>query len=108
VNEAWRPRAASKNGSADVRTPFASGRALGRAGSVISADIESSPQRRITFARFMELALRARAGLLPPAPIVRPTPATSDRPETHPIFGWTIARRIEEMWAELAVPGRST
>ena len=25
-------------------------------------------------------------------------------PETHPIFGWTLARRIEEMWSSLGKP----
>ena len=36
----------------------------------------------------------------------RPTDAGDflTAPETHPIFGWTIARRIEEMWAELDRP----
>jgi SAM-dependent MidA family methyltransferase len=73
---------------------------------LIRAEIEGSPDRRITFARFMERALyepdlgyyRQNAD--------RPTDAGDflTAPETHPIFGWTIARRIEEMWAELGQP----
>ncbi len=36
----------------------------------------------------------------------RPTDAGDflTAPETHPIFGWTIARRIEQMWTELGRP----
>ncbi len=39
-------------------------------------------------------------------PADRPTDAGDflTAPETHPIFGWTIARRIEQMWAELGRP----
>ncbi|MGZ6268456.1 MAG: class I SAM-dependent methyltransferase [Candidatus Limnocylindrales bacterium] len=74
--------------------------------SVIRAEIESTSDGRITFARFMERALheprlgyyRQRAD--------RPTDAGDflTAPETHPIFGRTIARRIEEMWASLDRP----
>ncbi len=36
----------------------------------------------------------------------RPTDAGDflTAPETHPIFGWTIARRIEAMWSDLGEP----
>jgi SAM-dependent MidA family methyltransferase len=74
--------------------------------SVIRAEIESTPSGCITFARFMERALyeprlgyyRQRAD--------RPTDAGDflTAPETHPIFGWTVARRIEEMWTRLGRP----
>jgi SAM-dependent MidA family methyltransferase len=73
---------------------------------LIRAEIEGAPDGRITFARFMERALyepllgyyRQRAD--------RPTDAGDflTAPETHPIFGRTIARRIEEMWAHLGRP----
>jgi SAM-dependent MidA family methyltransferase len=74
--------------------------------SVICAEIESTPSRRITFARFMELALyETRLGYYRQA-ADRPTDAGDflTAPETHPIFGWTLARRIEEMWASLDRP----
>ncbi|HEX7495407.1 MAG TPA: SAM-dependent methyltransferase [Candidatus Limnocylindrales bacterium] len=73
---------------------------------LIRAEIEAAPDGRITFARFMERALyeprlgyyRQRAD--------RPTDAGDflTAPETHPIFGRTIARRIEEMWVDLGRP----
>jgi SAM-dependent MidA family methyltransferase len=73
---------------------------------LIRAEIEGAPDGRITFAWFMERALyeprlgyyRQRAD--------RPTDAGDflTAPETHPIFGRTIARRIEEMWAGLSRP----
>jgi SAM-dependent MidA family methyltransferase len=72
----------------------------------IRTEIEREPQRRITFDRFMERALyepdlgyyRQNAD--------RPTDAGDflTAPETHPIFGWTIARRIEQLWADLGEP----
>jgi SAM-dependent MidA family methyltransferase len=72
----------------------------------IRAEIEQAPQGRITFARFMELALyEPRLGYYRQA-ADRPTDAGDflTAPETHPIFGWTVARRIESMWAELGRP----
>ncbi len=74
--------------------------------SVIRADIESSPHGRITFARFMELALyEPQLGYYRQL-ADRPTDGGDflTAPEAHPIFGWTIARRIEEMWLELGRP----
>jgi len=60
----------------------------------------------MTFARFMELALHdpehgyyRRAD---PAP-GRPGDFLT-APETHPIFGWTIARQLGEMWERLDRP----
>ena len=72
----------------------------------IRAEIEGSFDRRITFARFMERALyEPRLGYYRQS-ADRPTDAGDflTAPETHPIFGWTIARRIEEMWAALGQP----
>ena len=74
--------------------------------ALIRAEIERSPERRITFAHFMELALyEPRLGYYRQT-ADRPTDAGDflTAPETHSIFGWTIARRIERMWAELGRP----
>jgi SAM-dependent MidA family methyltransferase len=72
----------------------------------IRAEIEASPDRRITFARFMERALYEPGLGYYRRPADRPTQAGDflTAPETHPIFGWTLARRIEAMWAELGRP----
>ena len=79
---------------------------LDRLTAVIRAEIQSNPDSRITFARYMELALYApRLGYYR-QPADRPTD-TGDfltAPETHAIFGWTVARRIESMWVELGHP----
>jgi len=88
--------------------PFADASAdrASRLTSLIRAEIESSPERRITFARFMERALYEPALGYYSQTADRPTDAGDflTAPETHAIFGWTIARRIESMWAELACP----
>jgi SAM-dependent MidA family methyltransferase len=73
---------------------------------LIRAEIEGAPDGRITFARFMERALyEPRLGYYSQR-ADRPTDAGDflTAPETHPIFGRTIARRIEEMWAHLGRP----
>jgi SAM-dependent MidA family methyltransferase len=77
-----------------------------RLSALIRADIESTPERRITFARFMERALYEPELGYYRQPADRPTDAGDflTAPETHPIFGWTIARRIERMWTELGEP----
>jgi SAM-dependent MidA family methyltransferase len=74
--------------------------------SLIRAEIESSPDGRITFARYMERALyEPELGYYRSA-ADRPTDAGDflTAPETHAIFGWTLARRIESLWAELGRP----
>ena len=74
--------------------------------AVIRAEIQSNPDRRITFARYMERALYEPDLGYYCQPADRPTD-TGDfltAPETHSIFGWTVARRIEAMWAELGGP----
>jgi SAM-dependent MidA family methyltransferase len=73
---------------------------------LIRAEIESTPGHRITFARYMELALYTSDLGYYRAPTDRPTDAGDflTAPETHAIFGWTIARRIEQMWADLGEP----
>ena len=66
----------------------------------------------MTFARFMELALYdpdagyyATGGEAGDAGPGRAGDFLT-APEAHPIFGWTIARRLERLWDELARPGR--
>ncbi len=73
---------------------------------LIRAEIESSPDHLITFARYMEFALYAPDLGYYRAPADRPTDAGDflTAPETHAIFGWTVARRIESIWAELGGP----
>lgn len=85
--------------------PSASARSIELA-VLIRAEIESVPDRRITFARFMERALyEPRLGYYR-QPADRPTDAGDflTAPETHPIFGWTLGRRIEAIWAGLGEP----
>jgi SAM-dependent MidA family methyltransferase len=73
---------------------------------LIRAEIEGAPDGRITFARFMERALyESRLGYYRQR-ADRPTDAGDflTAPETHPMFGRTIARRIEAMWAAVGRP----
>jgi SAM-dependent MidA family methyltransferase len=74
--------------------------------SLIRAEIDSSQDRRITFARFMERALYEPGLGYYRQAADRPTDAGDflTAPETHAIFGWTVARRIEAMWAVLGRP----
>jgi len=74
--------------------------------ALIRAEIDSAPDRRITFARFMERALYEPGLGYYRQSADRPTDAGDflTAPETHPIFGWTVARRIEEFWAALGEP----
>ena len=74
--------------------------------ALIRAEIESSPGGRITFARYMERALYEPDLGYYRQDADRPTDAGDflTAPETHAIFGWTVARRIEEMWNALGRP----
>jgi SAM-dependent MidA family methyltransferase len=76
--------------------------------SVIRAEIGSSADRRITFARFMDLALNHPDLGYYRSVGDRPTREGDflSAPETHPIFGWTLARRLEAVWDELDRPAR--
>ena len=60
----------------------------------------------MTFARFMELALYdPEAGYYTRRTPRGPGPraaTSSTAPEGHPIFGWAIARQLEEVWARSA------
>jgi SAM-dependent MidA family methyltransferase len=73
---------------------------------VIRAEIRSAGP--MTFARFMELALyHPELGYY--ATGSRGPGRASDfltAPESHPIFGWTIARQLEEVWERLGSPPR--
>jgi len=74
--------------------------------AVVRAEIEQTPDRAIPFARFMELALyELRLGYYRQLED-RPTDAGDflTAPETHPIFGWTLARWIERKWEQLGRP----
>lgn len=64
----------------------------------------------ITFARFMAVALYDPDGGYYGAPTARPGPAGDflTAPEAHPIFGWTIARALEDAWALLDRPAAFT
>jgi SAM-dependent MidA family methyltransferase len=72
----------------------------------IREEIGRAPGKRITFARFMELALYEPELGYYRRPEDRPTDAGDflTAPETHPIFGWTVARRIEELWERMGRP----
>jgi SAM-dependent MidA family methyltransferase len=62
----------------------------------------------ITFARFMELALYDPAGGYYRSSTTRPGRAGDflTAPETHPIFGATLARCVSEVWDRLGRPDR--
>ena len=74
--------------------------------ALIRAEIEVAPGRRITFARIKERALYEPELGYYRQLADRPTDAGDflTAPETHAIFGWTIARRIEQMWGDLGEP----
>jgi SAM-dependent MidA family methyltransferase len=88
----------------EPRPPSTEG--AGELAAVIRAEIESSSEGRITFARFMERVLYEPGLGYYRQPVDRPTDAGDflTAPETHAIFGWTVARRIGEMWVELGRP----
>jgi SAM-dependent MidA family methyltransferase len=76
--------------------------------SVIRAEIGASPDRRITFARYMDLALNHPEHGYYRSVGDRPTREGDflTAPETHPIFGRTLARRLEAVWDELDRPSK--
>ncbi len=71
---------------------------------LIRAEITSGGP--ITFARFMERALYEPGLGYYATSVARPTRAGDflTAPELHPIFGWTIARQLDEMWERLGRP----
>ncbi len=74
----------------------------------LSARIHAEIERDgpITFARFMELALYDSAGGYYRSATARPGRGGDflTAPETHPIFGATLARAIQEVWERLGRP----
>jgi SAM-dependent MidA family methyltransferase len=92
--------------AADVADPADAAARSAELVSRIRAEIESSPDRRITFARYMERALYEPDLGYYRGAADRPTDAGDflTAPETHAIFGWTVARRLESMWDELGRP----
>jgi SAM-dependent MidA family methyltransferase len=89
--------------------PAATGEGSGRSAALaarIRGEIERAPGERITFARFMELALYEPELGYYRQPEDRPTESGDflTAPETHPVFGWTVARRVEDLWERLGRP----
>lgn len=73
--------------------------------------IRSEIERRgpITFARFMELALYHPAyGYYQTSLRAGRTGDFLTAPETHPIFGWTLARQLDQLWHLLGRPAPFT
>lgn len=60
----------------------------------------------ISFARFMERALYEPGLGYYATSAERPTRAGDflTAPELHPIFGWAVARQVDEMWQRLGLP----
>ena len=85
----------------DARLPESEPRLVAR----IRAEIEAAGP--MTFARFMELALYEPEAGYYAGGAGGPGRAGDflTAPEGHPIFGWSIARRLEASWAELGRPG---
>lgn len=69
-------------------------------------EIAAAPDRRITFARFMERALTAPDLGYYATSALRPTRAGDflTAPELHPFFGRCIARQLTEVWERLGRP----
>ena len=74
--------------------------------SVIRSEIQASPSARITFRRFMQLALYHTELGYYRSPAERPTRRGDflTAPETHPMFGWTLSRWLEARWIEFDRP----
>jgi SAM-dependent MidA family methyltransferase len=73
-------------------------------------EIEAAPERRITFARFMERAL-TEPGLGYYATSTLRTTREGDfltAPELHPFFGRCVGRQLAEFWDRLDRPDRFT
>lgn len=72
----------------------------------IRDEIEGAPDRRITFARFMERALTEPGLGYYATSLLRPTRAGDflTAPELHPFFGRCIGRALTTRWAEAGAP----
>ncbi len=73
---------------------------------LIRDEILAAPERRITFARFMELALTASGLGYYDTSDGRPTRGGDflTAPELHPFFGRCIGRQLDEVWQRLGRP----
>ena len=74
--------------------------------AMIREEIVSSPERRITFARFMERALTEPGLGYYATSDQRPTRAGDflTAPELHPVFGRCIGRLLAAVWTRLGEP----
>jgi SAM-dependent MidA family methyltransferase len=86
----------------DARLPESDPRLAERIGAEIAA---GGP---MTFARFMEIALYDPEAGYYAAGAGGPGRERDflTAPGSHPIFGWSIARRLEQVWSELGRPDR--
>ncbi|MBA2488660.1 MAG: SAM-dependent methyltransferase [Chloroflexi bacterium] len=77
---------------------------------LIRDEIDGAPERRITFARFMERALTEPGLGYYSRSDLRPTREGDflTAPELHPFFGRIIARQLDEMWVRTGRPDRFT
>jgi len=76
----------------------------------IRDEILAAPDRRITFARFMERALTEPGLGYYAATATRPTRDGDflTAPELHPFFGRCVGRQLHEIWERLDRPARFT
>ena len=76
----------------------------------IRDEILASPERRITFARFMERALTEPGMGYYATTATRPTREGDflTAPELHPFFGRCVGRQLAEVWERLERPPRFT
>jgi SAM-dependent MidA family methyltransferase len=74
--------------------------------ALIRDEVEASPDRRITFARFMERALGEPGLGYYATSALRPTRSGDflTAPELHPLFGRCIGRALTAAWLDLGSP----
>jgi SAM-dependent MidA family methyltransferase len=98
-----RPPATERSAPTEPRSPANRSTELV---ALLHVEIDSSREGRITFARYMERTLYEPGLGYYQQLADRPTDVGDflTAPETHAIFGWTVARRIEAMWVELGRP----
>ncbi|MDQ3406855.1 MAG: SAM-dependent methyltransferase [Chloroflexota bacterium] len=77
---------------------------------LIRDEILAAPGERITFARFMDLALTAPGLGYYATSEKRPTREGDflTAPELHPFFGQCVGRQLDEVWRRLGRPARFT
>ncbi len=76
--------------------------------ALIRREIEASPLQRITFARYMEMALTEPGLGYYVTSDIRPTREGDflTAPELHPLFGHCMGRLLADVWARLGSPRR--